>query len=69
MRRFDFADFEEIKRRFAENGEVKFCRCMASKSFPYCDGSNVELNIKGMSNAGLLVVNANPPKLQDVARS
>jgi CDGSH-type Zn-finger protein len=61
VRRVDFADIEELKKRFAEGGEVKFCRCFASKQFPYCDGSHVELNRQGITNAGPIVIkNANP---------
>lgn len=60
VRRVDFADVAELSKRFAENGEVKFCRCMASKQFPYCDGSHVELNKQGVTNVGPLVVKAAP---------
>jgi len=60
VRRVDVTDIEELRRRFAENGEVKFCRCMASKNFPYCDGSHVELNNKGVTNVGPVAVKSAP---------
>merc|ERR1712050_344543 len=68
VRRVDFANFEDIKQRFERDGEVKFCRCMASKAFPFCDGSHVELNNNGSSNAGPLVVKADPPKVKDIGQ-
>merc|ERR1712087_587992 len=46
----------------------KFCRCMASKAFPFCDGSHVELNNNGSSNAGPLVIKADPPEVNDVGQ-
>lgn len=58
MRRVDFQDIEEIQRRFAQDGKVSFCRCFASKQFPFCDGSHVQLNKEGITNAGPLVIKA-----------
>merc|ERR1712110_388928 len=56
----------EIKRRFAQDGSVKYCRCFASKQFPFCDGSHVELNKLGITNAGPLVIKAPPmPDVKD----
>ena len=65
VRRVDVIDIEEIRRGFAEK-EVKFCRCMTSKNFPYCDGSHAELNNKGITNVGPMVVKAAPlPETRD----
>jgi len=70
VRRVDIADIEELNRRFRQNGDVKFCRCFASKQFPFCDGSHVELNKQGITNAGPLVVKAPPlPNIKDAVQS
>merc|ERR1711907_430109 len=70
VRRVDFMEMETLATKFAEGGEVKMCRCFGSKNFPYCDGTHVELNKQGISNAGPLVISrefkATPePAVQD----
>jgi len=70
VRRVDVADIEELQKRFQQNGDVKFCRCFASKQFPFCDGSHVELNKQGITNAGPIVVKAAPlPNLKEAVQS
>merc|ERR1712084_51035 len=59
MRRVDFVDIEALGKSFvAGEGDKKFCRCGQSNSFPYCDGTHVELNKQGVTNFGPVVVKA-----------
>ena len=44
IRRVDAIPLEELALLANEDGEVKFCRCWKSKTFPLCDNSHLDHN-------------------------
>jgi len=44
IRRVDAIPLEKLALLANEDGEVKFCRCWKSKTFPLCDNSHLDHN-------------------------
>ena len=72
-KRVDMFNIEDIAKQLAdsEEGEVKFCRCWSSTTFPFCDGShdvhNVDCTVAGSpDNAAPFVINTSGTALADV---
>jgi hypothetical protein len=42
----------QVLEEVAKEGEVKFCRCWRSASFPFCDGSHDGHNLETGDNTG-----------------
>ena len=57
IKRVEIIDIEDITGEVAATGEVKFCRCWRSASFPFCDGSHDGHNMETGDNTGPVVLN------------
>ena len=57
LRRVDIIPLEELAASANEEGQVKFCRCWKSASFPFCDGSHDGHNMETGDNTGPVVLN------------
>jgi CDGSH-type Zn-finger protein len=55
-KRVEIIDIEDIEAEVAEAGEVKFCRCWKSTTFPFCDGSHDGHNLATGDNTGPIVL-------------
>ena len=69
IRRVDFVDLEDLARYADENGEVKFCRCWKSKTFPLCDNAHLEHNEATGDNAAPMVLKGFDPILKSLANN
>ena len=55
-KRVEIIDIEDIQSEVKATGEVKFCRCWKSASFPFCDGSHDGHNLETGDNTGPVVL-------------
>lgn len=69
VRRVDFVDLEDLGKYADQNGEVKFCRCWKSKTFPLCDNSHVEHNEATGDNAAPMVLKGFDPIVKQLANN
>lgn len=55
-KRVEIVDVEDVTTEVSHTGEVKFCRCWRSATFPFCDGSHEGHNLETGDNCGPIVL-------------
>ena len=69
LRRVDIIPLEELAASANEEGQVKFCRCWKSKTFPLCDNSHLEHNDACADNAAPVIISGFEPVYQQLANN
>ena len=68
-KRVDMLNVEDIAAQVASDGDVKFCRCWKSKTFPLCDNAHLEHNEATGDNAAPMVLKGFDPILKSLANN
>jgi CDGSH-type Zn-finger protein len=69
VRRVDMIPLEDLAKHANEAGEVKFCRCWKSKTFPLCDNSHLEHNDACGDNTAPVVITGFEPVYKQYANN